>query len=556
MKSRFLLFLIALFSFTGIFAQNKYWVQFTDKNGTPYSLSNPNAYLSARAQARRTAQGIAIDSLDLPVNPAYVAGVAATGATVHTQSKWLNGVVIFTNSSAVLNQVMALPYVASVTGAGQRYANPHTDKFSEEHFAPVDPANTQRSVGIESSTLNYGASYNQINMLGGVCLHNAGFRGQGMQIAIIDAGFYHADQLPVFDTLFQNNRILGTYDFVMNETSVYEDNTHGSMVLSCMGGNLPGQLVGTAPDASFWLLRSEEAATEYLVEEYYWAAAAEFADSAGADVINSSLGYTEFDDPSENHTYADMDGQTTPCAKAANMAARKGIAVVVSAGNSGQSPWFYIGTPADADSALAIAATDASGNVTGFSSRGPAPDGAVKPNLGAQGGNSVVCDPFGTGTQTGNGTSFASPILCGMVACLWQAHPTMNNMQLYSVIEMSASQYANPDSLLGYGIPDFCAANLYLSGNTVAPTADQLSEVSPNPFTDELQFSFYSVGDQDIHIRLYDASGRLLMSQSMFAVHHATNHFHLTETAALSAGMYILDVESASGHFTKRIVKE
>lgn len=555
MKKIYLLSLLALCFITETFAQNKYWVQFTDKNGTPYSLANPSAYLSPRALARRTTQSIAIDSTDLPVNPAYIAGVAATGATVHSHSKWFNGVVVFTNNSAVISQIQALPYVASVSGVGQRHAGPGHDKFDEETFTPV-AQNTQRTGGVYSSALNYGASYNQINMLGGVCLHNAGFRGQGMQIAIIDAGFYHADQLPVFDTLFMNNRILGTWDFVMDEPSVYEDNTHGSMVLSCMGGNLPGELVGTAPDASYWLLRSEEAATEYLVEEYYWASAAEFADSVGADVINSSLGYTEFDDPSENHVYADMDGVTTPCAKAANFAARKGIAVIVSAGNSGQSSWFYIGTPADADSALAIAATDASGVVAGFSSRGFAPDGGIKPNLAAQGQNSVVCDPFGTGTQTGSGTSFASPILCGLVACLLQAHPTMPNMQLYQVMEMSASQYAAPDSLLGYGIPDFCAANLYLSGNPMQlGGSDVLFGVSPNPFSEQLQFTFYSVTDQNLVVSLYDARGRKLMEETVFATHDSENHYTLSELTAVSEGVYFLEVQGAEGRYISRVVK-
>jgi hypothetical protein len=556
MKKNFYFFLLICSLLAGeTFAQARYWVQFTDKNGTPYTLGNPSAYLSSRALARRTNFGISIDSTDLPVNPSYIAGVAATGATVYSHSKWLNGVVIVTNNSSVLAAVQALPYVASVSGVGARHSGPSHEKFSEETFSP-SPANTQRSGGVYSSSLNYGASYNQINMLGGVCVHNAGFRGAGMQIAIIDAGFYHADQLPVFDTLFLNGRILGTWDFVMNEASVYEDNTHGSMVLSCMGGNLPGQLVGTAPDASYWLLRSEEAATEYLVEEYFWAAAAEYADSVGADVINSSLGYTEFDDPSENHVYADMDGVTTPCAKAANMAARKGIAVVVSAGNSGQSSWFYIGTPADADSALAIAATDASGIVTGFSSRGFAPDGGIKPNLGAQGGNSVVCDPFGTGTQTGNGTSFASPILCGMVACLLQAHPTLPPMQLYQVIEMSASQYANPDSLLGYGIPDFCAANLYLSGNSnLTSGEDALMHVGPNPFSQQLQFTFYSKSDQQIRVLLYDAQGGKLVDEYVNATHESENHYTLAELAGVSEGVYFLEVQSEEGRFISKVVK-
>lgn len=550
-----ILFLLALS--TDCFSQLRYWVQFTDKNNSPYSLANPSAYLSPRAIARRTAQNIPIDSFDLPVNPAYISGVAATGATVHARSKWFNGVVVFVNNQSVLTQVLALPYVADTVRIGQRHAGPDDDKFSDETFSKIE-SSAQRTGNVESTMIDYGSALNQINMLGGVCLHNAGFRGQGMQIAILDAGFYDAINLDVFDTLYMNNRILGTWDFVAGDASVYEDNSHGTMVLSCMGGNLPGQMVGTAPDASYWLLRSEDAATEYLVEEYYWAAAAEYADSVGADVINSSLGYTEFDAPSENHTYFDMDGVTTPCAKAANFAARKGMAVVVSAGNSGQNSWFYIGTPADADSALAIAATDASGIVTGFSSRGFAPDGGIKPNLGAQGGNSVVCDPFNNGSiQTGNGTSFASPILCGLVACLWQAHPAMTNMQLYNVIELSASQYSNPDSLLGYGIPDFCAANLYLNGNpNQLGNNDQLYNISPNPFSGQIAFSFFAMEEQSLQVCLYDAQGRAVTRQTVYAAANAENYYRITELETLTSGMYLLQVQGKNGVFTYKLVKE
>ncbi|HET6992689.1 MAG TPA: S8 family serine peptidase [Bacteroidia bacterium] len=556
------IYIAALISFLtlSLFAQTptKYWVQFTNKGNNPYSLSTPSAYLSPRALARRTAHGIPIDSLDLPVTPSYVAGVAAIpNVTVHSVSKWLNGVVIFTTDTNTLAQIASLPYVTTVGNVGLRHANTNSTKFSEETFAPVD-LNSERTGSVESSTLNYGPSYNQINMLGGVCLHNAGFRGQGMEIAIIDAGFYHADQLPVFDTLFQNNRILGTWDFVMNEASVYEDNQHGAMVLSTMGGNLPGQLVGTAPDASFWLLRSEDAPTENLVEEYYWSCAAEYADSVGADVINSSLGYNQFDDPSNDHTYADMNGHTTPCSRAANFAARKGMAVVVSAGNSGQSPWFYIGCPADADSALTVAATDASGVVTGFSSRGSLTlFGHQKPDVGAQGQAAVICDPFGTGTQTGNGTSFSSPITCGLVACLWQAHPSFTNMQVLQTIKQSASQFSSPDSLLGYGIPDFCAANLYLSGNPLQlGNADQLYSLNPNPFTDNLNFSFYSTVDQNLSVILFDVEGRQVVDQLVFAAGNAENKYKLTELSAVAPGVYFLRVNTEAGnYFTAKVVK-
>lgn len=559
MKKLYAILIISICSFV-LSAQTptKYWVQFSNKGNTTFSFSQPSAYLSPRAIARRVAQNIPLDSLDIPVHAPYIAGVAAiTGVSVHSVSKWLNGVVIFTSNPSVLSTIAALPYVTTVGNIGLRQDAPGNDKFVLEDFSTVDWS-LNRTGNVATSTLNYGPSYNQINMLGGVCLHNSGFRGQGMQIAVIDAGFYDAINLPIFDSLYLNNRILGTWDFIMNDSLVYEDNAHGSMVLSTMGGNLDGQLIGTAPDASYWLLRSEDAPTENLVEEYYWSCAAEFADSVGADLINSSLGYNVYDDPSNNHTYADMDGHTTPCSRAANFAARKGIAVVVSAGNSGSSSWFYIGAPADADSAFTIAATDANGIVTGFSSRGSLSlFGNQKPDVGAQGQASVICDPFGVGIQTGNGTSFASPITCGLVACLWQAHPSFSNMQVLQTIQQSSNQYNSPDSLLGYGIPDFCAANLYLSGTASQfGTENQLYGIRPNPFSDNLNFSFYSIIDQHLDVRLFDAQGRELIHQSVFAVAEAVNNYTLIELATVSKGVYFLSVKLDDGiYFSSKVVK-
>ncbi len=539
-----------------VFAQapQKYWIQFANKGNSSFTLSNPSAYLSTRALARRSTLGIAIDSLDLPVTPQYVSTVMAVpNVTVHARSKWLNGVVVITNDTNALNQIQALPFVVNTLQVGLRRPGGGETKF-DETFSPV--SENLRTGNVTSSTLNYGSSFNQINMIGGVCLHNAGFTGQGIQIAVLDAGFYQVDQMDVFDSLWAHNRILGTWDFVAGNASVYEDGTHGMHVLSCMGGNLPGQLVGTAPDASYWLLRSEEAATEYLVEEYYWSAAAEYADSVGADVINSSLGYTVFDDPAQNHTYiTDMNGNTCPSSRAADYAASRGIVVCVSAGNSGSSAWFYISAPADADSILAVGAVDPSGAYASFSSRGPSADNDVKPNVAAQGQATVVA-AVGGGVQTGNGTSFASPVLCGLMACLRQAHPTMPTMQLVNTIQQTGDQYALPDTYLGNGKPDFCAANLTLNGNPdQLKDVDTLFDLSPNPFSDELNFSFWSVEDQNLYIRLYDLQGRLIMSQTVFATGNAVSYFSITELAGLAKGMYVIHIEGNSMHHTEKIIK-
>jgi hypothetical protein len=533
----------------------KYWIQFTDKGNNPYSLSNPSAYLSADAIQRRTNFNIALDSADLPVTPSYINAVAQTGVTVRAVSKWLNGVVIITSDTAALSQINQLPFVQNVNSVGLRTTTATSDKFAEETFEELQPE-TERNATVHTTMLNYGQSYNQAEMIGAVCLHNSGYKGQGMVIAVIDAGFWGVDTMRIFDSLWANNRIMGTRDFVTGDTMVFEDNTHGMMVLSCMGGYLDGQLVGTAPEASYWLLRSEEAATEYIVEEYFWAAAAEFADSVGADLINSSLGYTTFDDPAQNHTYQDMNGNTAPCSRAADFAASRGLLVCNSAGNSGSNSWFYIGAPADADSILAIGAVDASEQYASFSSRGPSSDGQVKPECAAQGQATIVANPTNGGVMGGNGTSFASPVLCGAVACLWQAHPNLTNMDIREAVLLSSHLFFNPDTYMGFGIPDLCAANLTLDASPVANTEnDVLYDVQPNPFTADFSFSYYSLYNKEVTVRLTDITGRVVLEQTMQAAGSSVNRF-VINTNGIAEGVYTLSVISFDQVLSEKIVKQ
>jgi serine protease AprX len=544
-----------LISSCSLFAQTpmKYWVQFTDKGNNTYTIGNPSAYLSPRALQRRTNMGIAIDSTDLPCSPMYVAGVAATGATVHAQSKWLNGVIVIADSAQML-LVDALPYVANSGFISLRTSGGEDVKFAEETFSD-DATSNQRQGNVESTMLSYGQAFDQANQIGAVCLHNAGYTGAGMVIAVIDAGFRDVDVHPMFDSLRTNGQILGTWDFVVGDTSVYEDNSHGAMVLSCIGGNMPGTHVGTAPHADFWLLRSEEAATEYISEEYWWSCAAEYADSVGADLINSSLGYTQFDDPAQNHTYADMNGNVAPSTRAADFAASRGIVVVNSAGNSGQNPWFYIGAPADADSILAVGAVDVNGVIAGFSSHGPTSDGDIKPDACARGESASIVDLGGT-VQFGNGTSFASPVLCGAVACLMQAHPTQTNMTIVNTVRQAGSMFANPDSSYGFGIPDLCAANLFLSGSTFVPgNDDTMLSIGQNPFTTSLSFTLYVAEDQDIVVRMYDMQGKLVVAQYMFAAGGALNYYSVQDLGTVADGAYVLQVTTVQEVITKNVVK-
>jgi len=313
---------------------------------------------------------------------------------------------------------------------------------------------------IPKDTSFYGKAYRQLQLHNLPALHQQGFLGQHIDIALIDAGFNNVSKLAVFKHLFDSNRIYTTYDFVQHHTDVFEDDDHGTAVLSCVAGYLPYQYVGAAPSARFMLLRSEDAYTEMPIEEAYWIAAIEFADSAGADLVNSSLGYNEFDNSLFNHSYRDLNGSTF-ISTAANLAVQKGMVVVVSAGNEGDKDWKFISVPADAKDVIAVGGVDANNSYAAFSSIGPTDDKRVKPDVMAQGDNVWVSSARGTIYQ-GDGTSYSSPILAGAVACLMQAHPTNSPKELSIAIKLSASKYNRPDSYLGYGIPDIALASSIL----------------------------------------------------------------------------------------------
>ncbi|NQV02821.1 MAG: S8 family serine peptidase [Bacteroidia bacterium] len=461
-----LVFFLLFLAVSSQIAPDKYFVEFTDKNDSPYSIDRPWEFLSQKALDRRAIAGIPVELNDLPVNPDYVQAVSQVGVDVITRSKWFNGVTIYTSDPNNITVIELLPFVNKVVKSGQRTSkyDATPDKFTVEQ-APVIPLNTQPGVPLKiSDSADYGLSFTQVHMVRTDLLHDLGFRGQGMMIAILDAGFNLVDQLAPFDSLWANNQILGTRDFVTPGGNVYIGHTHGMMVLSIMGGYVPGQLIGTAPKADYWLLRSEDTGSEYLVEEYNWVCAAEFADSVGADVINSSLGYTVFNDSTQNHTCADMTGNITPVTRGANIAFSKGILVVNSAGNEGNNPnWQCVSAPSDGTDVLAVAAVDSMGQYASFSSKGVVDGSYVKPNVAAMGRLTVISGSDGVITR-GNGTSFSSPVMAGSAACLWQSFPAYSNATLKMAIEESASQFTNPDILLGYGIPDLYLAYEQLTG--------------------------------------------------------------------------------------------
>lgn len=526
----------------------KYIVKFKDKNGTPFSINNPSQFLSAKAIARRAKQQIALDQTDLPVVPRYIDSVRLAGSVrVLDQSKWLNQICIETTDAAALQKIGAFSFVLKTQpvkriakGVNERENFITRDKFNEQ-------INTVRSVmtpPVAGDYYAYGNAYNQVHIHNGEYLHNKGYHGEGMLIAILDAGFFHYKTLPAFDSVNLKNQVLETHDFVNNEVSVDEDNWHGMMCFSIMAANLPGQLVGTCPNANFLLYRSEDVSSESPVEEQYWIAAAERADSAGADVISTSLGYNTFDNPVFDYTYTDMNGRTSMIAQAATMAARKGMIVLAAAGNEGDDTWHFITTPADADSILAVGAVNASGTPAGFSSYGPSSDGRVKPDVASVGSGTAISDTSGT-VAFGNGTSFATPNLAGLVTCLWQAFPQFTNMEIIKAVEKSSSIYSNPDNRIGYGIPDFKKAFDDLNQQQILKNAtgilgNNFIRVYPNPFKNNFTVLIKPQHTATGTFRLFDESGRLYFSQQIPLQENIIQLINFNKIQPLENGMYIL----------------
>jgi serine protease AprX len=453
------LFVAILFIYSTSQAQfTRYIVQLKNKGGSPYSLSNPSGYLSQRAIDRRTRYNIAIDSTDLPVTPSYITQIAAIpNVTILNVSKWLNSVTILTSDANAITSINALSFVQSTSGIAARQL-PNGDRYNakfqnEETVTPLINS-TSRVERIESDYYNYGTgSYNEIHLHNGEFLHDIGLRGQGMQIAMLDGGFYHYTTLSAFDSVNAENRVLDTWDFVNREASVVEDDAHGMECMSTIAANIPGQFVGKAPKASFYLYKTEDIPTEYPIEEHNWVCGAERADSAGVDIISTSLGYTTFDNPSFDHTYNDMNGNTTMAAIGADLAAKKGLLVFAAVGNDGSNTWHYLSTPSDGDSVMAVGAVNTSGAVGGFSSYGPSSDGQVKPDMASIGVNAIV-EATNNTVGTSNGTSFATPNMAGLATCLWQAFPEYNNMKIATALHQAGSIYSTPDDRIGYGIPD------------------------------------------------------------------------------------------------------
>ena len=546
---RFSSLLILFFFFGSANSQySRLVIQLKDKNNNTYSLSNPSQYLSARAIQRRTKFNIPYDSTDLPITQAYIDSISlVSNVNVLSVSKWLNRLLIQTSDPSAITAIQSFSFVQSVSNIAPRTLNVNPrDKFIEE----IKPLIQQKTQKVDGNVFSYGSNYNQVHIHEGEFLHNKGFNGQNMQIAVLDAGFYQYDTNTSFDSLRTNGQVLGERDFVSFDNSTAEDDTHGMYCLSTMAANWPGQMVGTATNANYWLVRTENAPTEYPVEEFNWVVGAEFADSTGSDMISSSLGYNTFDDVSFNHTYNDIYKNVATVSQGAALAAKKGMIVMNSAGNEGNSAWKYVAFPADSDSVCTVGAITSQGVIASFSSRGY--PGKLKPNIVSVGVSTVIAG-LNNQPSSGNGTSFSNPNVAGLIACLWQAFPNLNNMQLLDAFYRSSNQYTAPNANYGYGVPNFrIAYRLIKHDQNVALYGNDWLWATPNPFDTKIDVRFIGRVDGNAVLYLKNAAGTVIGKQNFTSEQEEVYTYSFDNLGGIPPGYYT--VEYADNSTTRSIV--
>ncbi|MEC4005345.1 S8 family serine peptidase [Flavobacterium sp. SUN052] len=536
MKNLLLIFLFTI-SFCG-YSQEDAWVYFKDKPNAQSYLDNPLTMLTQRALDRRTAQGIPLNVNDTPIEQSYIDQItAASGIEIKAKSKWLNCLHI-RGSQTDINALLSLSFVNYVHFADN---NLNSKMAVQNQFASV---NKQLDV---QTTFNYGNSNNQIEMLNGHLLHQANYTGGGKIIAVLDSGFTGVSTIIPFNRMFNNGLYLGGYNYVARNTDVFSTHNHGTMTLSCMVGYVDGQLVGTAPDAAYYLFITEDVSGENPVEESNWVEAAEEADRLGVDIISTSLGYFDYDNPNYSHSYSDMTGNSAFASQGANIAFSKGMIVVASAGNSGSSSEPHIGVPAEATNVLAVGAVKFDRTYAAFSSIGPSFDGRIKPDVMAKGQSTTLSNTTGTIT-TASGTSFSCPVMAGMIASFWQAVPSLTNQQVVDFVKQSSDRFSNPNAQYGYGIPDFQIAldNVLLANNQSQKSS---FVIFPNPSQNQIAIRF-SNSFSNVTLVVYNNLGQLVFKNNDVQSDDSIN------LEAINSGVYFYKITSDNVIQTGKIIKE
>ncbi|MDB2587155.1 S8 family serine peptidase [Flavobacteriaceae bacterium] len=508
------------------------WIYFSDKENVEASINNPISILTQEALDRKALHSVVIDARDVPVTEAYIQEVKnSPGITYWAKSKWMNCVYV-QGTVNDLEALLDLPYVVGIEYADKDLNFPNPQPVSDKFKVLADPQSRVE--------YNYGAAANQIEMISGDYLHQQEFTGEGMIIAVMDSGFPNFTSNPGFAHIVNNGRLLGTFDFYSRTTDVTGTGSHGIQTTSDIGGYLDNQFAGTAPDASFYLFRTEYGPSENPREEAWWVEALERADSLGVDVVNTSLGYQAYDNANYDHSYEDLDGVTTFAARGANLAYEKGMVLVTSAGNQGNS-FGTVATPADAIGLLAVGAVNNLGNYVSFSSRGPTVDGRIKPDVMAKGQSAAVISSSGV-VDFSNGTSFSSPIMAGAVSCLWQAFPETTNAELMQVVRESAHLFNNPTDQMGYGIPNF---ELAFNTLTLLAQNDHLlkrqAALSPNPVNESFSVLLPSEVDY-AQLEVYNVLGQFIESLEVRASQSQIPVTHWNK------GAYLIKLILPSGH--------
>jgi subtilisin family serine protease len=539
MKKLLQLFLVFFVSIS-VFSQEDAWVYFKDKPNAQLYYDSPLLMLTQRALDRRTAQNIVLDLKDIPIHPSYISQIKnSNGIMVLAKSKWLNSVHV-RGTQADINSLALLTFVDRIDFADKT--------LNQTGKKPVVKKLTKVNK-IQNTKVDYvyGTSANQIQMLNGQILHQQNYTGSGKIIAIMDAGFPGVNTTQPFQRLINNNQILGGYNYVLRDSNFYTGASHGTSVLSLMGGYKENFLIGTAPDSSYYLFITEDDTSENPIEESLWVEAAEKADSLGVDIINTSLGYFDYDKPTYSHTYSEMDGTTAYMSRGAVIAFSRGMIVVAAAGNSNNDPNTdpHVAVPADAAGVIAVGAVNSTELLASFSSIGPSYDNRIKPDVVAQGQSDYVSNEFGN-IVTGSGTSFSSPIMAGMIACLWQAFPNKTNAEIKQLILEVSDRFANPNNQYGYGIPDFSLA--LANGLSVAQVSKNDALIYPNPTNDLVTIALPITLSKGRFI-LYTILGQKVLEKNI------SGQSVVISLKTLNKGIYLYKLESDIYTTTGKIIK-